>query len=68
LESKELVGDYISIKKIRKDYGEPTEIYETDYDTGESVYYYGNIKLTFENVVTLESWVGKELNKLSDNY
>ena len=41
LESEELVGDYITIKKIRKDYEEPTEIEETQDDGEASIYYYG---------------------------
>ena len=53
LESEELVGDNISASKIVKDYGEPTEIMQSDVDREKTIYYYGDIKLTFENVFVL---------------
>ena len=65
LESQEIVGDYVRFRQIRRDYGEPTESAETYADGGTSIYYYGNIKLTFENVIVVKSWRGSNLNKTS---
>ncbi len=64
LESKELVGDNITFSYVRKEYGEPTESYETDEDGGISVYYYGDIKMVFENVFVLTKWKGKNLGDI----
>jgi len=61
LESGELVGKNITFSMIRKDYGEPTESYETNEDGRISVYYYGNIKMSFENVFLLTKWRAKNL-------
>jgi len=58
LESGELIGKNITFRRVRKDYGEPTESMETDNDGEQSTYYYGNIKLVFENVVILRSLRG----------
>lgn len=71
LEREEIVGDYITILSIMKDYGAPTEYIETDRDGEMSVYYYGNIKLTFENVIVVKQWRGKNLTptgKLESGY
>ncbi len=65
LDSQQIVGDYVRFSQIRKDYGEPTESTETYNDGGTSIYYYGNIKLTFENFILVKSWRGKNLNKTS---
>jgi len=56
LESKQLVGKNITLTRILKNYKEPTEIHETDDDGALSVYYYGEIKLTFENRFLVKSW------------
>lgn len=61
LESKEIVGDYVTFSLIKNDYGEPTEYKETNRDGEHSVYYYGNIKLAFENVIVVKQWRGKNL-------
>jgi hypothetical protein len=61
LEAKELIGDNITFDMIRRTYGEPTESIETDEDGGASIYYYGDIKLTFENVISVRSWRGSNL-------
>ncbi|MBU0469619.1 MAG: hypothetical protein KKF78_10085 [Candidatus Omnitrophica bacterium] len=61
LEKGEIVGDYITLVSIMKDYGAPTEYIETDRDGELSVYYYGNIKLTFENFIVVKQWRGKNL-------
>ncbi|MBP9853641.1 MAG: hypothetical protein KBD53_02100 [Candidatus Omnitrophica bacterium] len=61
LESEELVGDNITIAKIVKDYGEPTESAVSEEDGQETVYYYGDIKLVFENVFVLRSWKAQNL-------
>ena len=58
LESNDLVGKNITYTKVRKDYGEPTESEETTEDGEFSVYYYGNIRMIFENVTVLSSWRG----------
>lgn len=63
LESGELVGDNITFSMIRRSYGEPTESEETDSDGGWSVYYYGDIKLVFENVISVKSWRGANLGE-----
>ncbi|MCD4780430.1 MAG: hypothetical protein K8S27_07785 [Candidatus Omnitrophica bacterium] len=63
LESQEIVGEFISLKQIKKDYDEPTQYEESDQDGEMSVYYYGDIKLTFENYFTLLKWRGKNLDK-----
>lgn len=61
LESGEIVGDYITAARIKKDYKEPTEYVENDIDGDKTIYYYGNIKLTFENYFTVSKWQGKNL-------
>ena len=61
LEKEEIVGDYITILSIMKEYGAPTEYIETDRDGETSIYYYGNIKLTFENFIVVNQWRGKNL-------
>ena len=71
LEKEEIVGDYITILSIMKEYGAPTEYIETDRDGETSIYYYGNIKLTFENVIVVNQWRGKTLTptgKLESGY
>ena len=65
LESKELVGQNLTLDMIRRSYGEPTESYETSSDGEKSVYYYGDIKLTFENVIAVKSWRGANLGEQS---
>ena len=66
LEDKQLVGEFVSYDQIRKDYGEPTEAHPTDEDGMMSVYYYGEIKLTFENVIVLNNWRGAGLQEGRD--
>lgn len=61
LEKGEIVGDYVTLSSIMRQYGAPTEYIETDRDGEMSVYYYGNIKLTFENVIVVKEWKGKNL-------
>lgn len=61
LESKELIGENITYTMIQRKYGEPTESYETDDDGNLSVYYYGDIKMVFENIVSIRSWRGANL-------
>jgi hypothetical protein len=63
LESGELVGDNITFQMIRRSYGEPTESFESDGDGGNSVYYYGDIKMVFENVISVKSWRGANLGE-----
>jgi len=67
LESEELVGDNITFEQVRKDYGEPTESEETDEDGDTSTYYYGNIKMIFENHISLKSWKGKNMDPSKDD-
>jgi hypothetical protein len=64
LESKELVGENVTYSMVQRKYGEPTESRETDEDGGLSVYYYGDIKLTFENVISMSSWRGTNLGQV----
>ena len=64
LESKELVGENITYSMVLRKYGEPTESHETDEDGSLSVYYYGDIKMIFENVVSIRSWRGTNLGQM----
>lgn len=64
LESDQLVGEYITFDKIRKDYDEPTYAVESEDDGEKSIYYYGEIKMTFENIIVVQSWRGSELDKI----
>lgn len=64
LESQKLVGQEITTQKIFKDYEEPTEIVETADDGGQTIYYYGDIKLVFENVIEVKSWKGDKFDEL----
>lgn len=61
LESEEIVGDYIALSEIKKDYDEPTEVFATSDDGDESIYYYGEIKMMFENVILISKIKGKNL-------
>ncbi len=61
LEGGEIVGKYVSLKKITDDYGQPTEIKVGSRD-GITIYYYGDIKLVFEPKVMLIGWQGKKLS------
>lgn len=63
LSSGQIVGDYVSFDSIRKTYGEPTKAFGTDGDGDLSVYFYSEIKLTFENVVVVQNWRGNGLDK-----
>ncbi len=65
LAGQKIDGKNIPIEKFIKDYDEPTEIYLTAEDGQISVYYYGEMKLTFENVFTLKNWEAKNLNQVS---
>jgi hypothetical protein len=62
LEDQQIVGDYYAYREIVKDYEEPTEAYPKKGDGAISVYYWGELKLTFENVVVLSSWRGDKLD------
>ena len=64
LESGELAGDNIRYSKISRTYDNPTEIDESQEDGAQSIYYYGNIKLVFENYFVLKSWKGANLGKV----
>lgn len=66
LESRQLAGDFVTLESIRKSYGEPTARLVMDGDGGESIYYYGRIKLIFENVVEVESWRGSGLDSATE--
>ncbi len=58
LESKKLVGDNITYDQVESRYGVPTESEDTIEDGKMSVFYYGNIRMVFENIVVLSSWKG----------
>ncbi len=67
LDSGELVGNKITYLKIRKQYDEPTESMETFKDGESSIYYYGEIKMIFENVFTVRTFRGQNLtSNISD--
>jgi len=68
LAADKIVGDFIEIdEKLRKDYKEPTEAFEKFGDGELSIYYYGELKLTFENVITVKKWKGEDLDKIENN-
>ena len=67
LEAQKVGGDWLTLKQLTKDYGDPTEEYPTEEDGEYSVYYYGEIKLTFENYILMKNWDGKNLNKLFED-
>ena len=66
LESKKLVGDNITALKIIKDYGDPTEAMESSEDGEWTTYYYGDIKLVFENIFIMDNFKGKNLESTSE--
>ncbi len=66
LESEEIAGNNVSYTKIVKDYGEPTDKLENNVDGMQSIYYYGNIKLVFENIITLKKYRIKGYGKGGD--
>lgn len=63
---QQIVGDNITLAFITKKYGEPTESNINEEDGGTSHFYWGNIKLTFENKFYVDSWRGDALNAISD--
>ncbi len=63
LESEELVGGNITAANIRKDYGEPTEMIQSDVDGEKTIYYYGDIRLVFENNFVVRSWRAQNLSE-----
>ena len=62
LQSDKIVGDNISLAKIVGDYGDPTELNPSNRDGAWSIYYYGDIKLIFENTFTIKAWKGVKLD------
>jgi len=56
LESDKVVGSNITYKSIVRDYGEPTFSEIATYDGKLSYFYWGEVKLIFENVYFLRSW------------
>jgi hypothetical protein len=56
LESQEIAGNNISYAYIVKEYGEPTDLIETENDGMHSIYYYGDIKLIFENIIKMKKY------------
>ena len=66
LESKKIEGENILIEKFIKDYDEPTEVDLAANDGEISLFYYGDIRLTFENVYKLRSWEAKNLEGSSE--
>ena len=61
LEDGQIVGELYTFDQLRKDYDEPTKAFETEEDGLQSIYYYGEIKLVFENYVVVKGWTGKNL-------
>jgi len=65
LAAERVAGEYVEFnEKIVKDYKKPTAAFEKFGDGELSIYYYGELKLTFENVYAVKKWEGKELDKL----
>ncbi|HBR13937.1 MAG TPA: hypothetical protein DD723_00105 [Candidatus Omnitrophica bacterium] len=67
LDDGQIVGNYITFDQIRKDYGEPTEFTEANNDGELSTYYYGNVRLVFENYIVVKKWQGKNLDSKIEN-
>ena len=61
LESKEIDGDNTTYDIIVDDYEDPTESMPSEEDGKNSVYYYGDIQMTFENTFVVKSVKGKNL-------
>ena len=61
IDSQKLVGLNITAAYITRAYGKPTELEETDEDGGISHYYYGNIRMDFENIYRIKKWRVKNL-------
>lgn len=61
LEAKQLIGNYVSYDTFLKDYDTPTEAYPTKGDGEHSLYYWGELKIMFENFIVLKSWRGRNL-------
>ena len=51
-----LVGELISYKEITNKYGNPTETGNEAPDSKAFTYYWGDLKLVFENQVYVKSW------------
>lgn len=66
LTSEKLIGSNITYKYILREYGLPTESNPATNDGGISHYYYGDIRMTFENVFILKKWRGKNLTQKVD--
>ena len=62
LQGENILGDMVSSSKIISDYDDPTESYVSNKDGAWSIYYYGDLKLIFENVFTVKSWKGSNLD------
>lgn len=64
LETGQLVGDFTAYSDIVGDYSEPTAVGEEKTEDGQkSTYYWGDIRLTFENYIVVRSWKGKKLGQ-----
>ncbi|MBF0479050.1 MAG: hypothetical protein HQL26_06170 [Candidatus Omnitrophica bacterium] len=61
IEGGQITGTEYTLDRLYKDYKDPTFKVETSGDGELSYYYYGEMKLTFENVYVLKSWKGKKL-------
>jgi len=61
LENKVLTGNNVTADTIIKTYGTPTEVWETEEDGEITFYYYGSIRLAFENYTIVKKWKGKNL-------
>lgn len=62
LSAGQIAGDFITYANILNTYGDPTEAHEKYGDGEQSIYYYGEIKLVFENNILLQSWKGRALS------
>ncbi|MBF0385369.1 MAG: hypothetical protein HQL27_05810 [Candidatus Omnitrophica bacterium] len=63
LEAGQLLPGYKTLDLVIKDYKEPTEGFEASGDGKLSVYYWGEVRLSFENVIILKKWTGKNLER-----
>ncbi|MBF0531771.1 MAG: hypothetical protein HQL23_01605 [Candidatus Omnitrophica bacterium] len=68
LESQQVTGEWLSlIDDIIKDYKNPTEAFPASDDGEISVYYWGELRLTFENYFVVSAWKADKLDKLLDS-
>ncbi len=61
LEGGQILPGYKTLEEIIKDYKKPTEGFDKPDDGDMPVFYWGELRLTFENVIVLKKWTAKNL-------